>query len=166
MEKRRIAIVGSRTFPLPSAIWDTLDLDQKNDAATAGRAIVLGFVEHLNSREHIVVSGGARGVDSWADEFAAARGIAVEVIKPDWKKYGKSAGFRRNKEIVAAADDVVAFWDGQSRGTLHSIRLAHKAHTPYCIIGPDGEVKLAVTEEVFAAAEAEGGPEFAIPKGT
>lgn len=150
MPKRRIAIVGSRTFPLPQAIWDSLQLDAQAIAAEKGREIVSNFVAHLKRHEHVVVSGGARGVDSWGAAFAEERGIEVEVFKPDWKKYGKSAGYKRNKEIVDAADDVVAFWDGQSKGTLHTIQIAHKAGKPYCIFGPDGEVKMALTEEVLS----------------
>lgn len=165
MEKRKIAVVGSRTFPLPKDIWESLDLDAKAVAAQAGRAIVHGFIEHLSKRQHVVISGGAQGADSWAAEFAQERGIHTVEIRPNWKKYGRGAGFKRNKEIVLASDDVVAFWDGQSRGTLDTIRKAHKLKRPYCIIGPDGAVKLAVTEEVYAAA-GEDQPKFAIPKGS
>lgn len=163
--KRRIAIIGSRTFPLPAIIWDDLDVGTQAEAAKAGRALVADFVSHLSPSQHIVVSGGARGVDSWAEEFAAERGIEVVSIKPEWKKYGKSAGFKRNKEIVANSDDVVAFWDGQSRGTLDTVRKAHKAQKPYAIFGPDGEIKLAVTEEVYQTAEGTT-PAFHIPKGS
>lgn len=165
MTKRKIAVVGSRTFPLPAVIWDGLDLDMKADAANAGRALVSDFISHLSAGQHVIVSGGARGVDAWAEEFATERGIEVISIKPNWKKYGKSAGFKRNKEIVNEADDVVAFWDGQSRGTLDTVRKAHKAQKPYAIFGPDGEIKLAVTEEVYATAE-DTQPAFHIPKGS
>jgi hypothetical protein len=46
------------------------------------------------------------------------------VFKPDWNKYGKSAGFVRNKLIIENADIVFAFWDGESKGTLISINIA------------------------------------------
>lgn len=72
-----------------------------------------------------LVSGGARGVDTWAAEiWEGELGLYITTIRPDWDRYGKSAGFRRNVEIVEQADAVVAFWDGESKGTLHSINLA------------------------------------------
>lgn len=150
MEKRKIAIVGSRTYPLPKHIWDNMELEAKDVAAAAGREFVKRFISHLSPSQHVVVSGGAEGVDSWAAEFAEERGITVVVIRPNWKKYGRGAGFKRNTEIVLAGDDVIAFWDGKSQGTLDSVKKAHKTHKPYCIFGPDGLVKVAVTEETYA----------------
>ena len=84
------------------------------------------------------VSGGAKGVDSWAEnevgEFnnnlSPEARIGVIVFKPDWDKYGKRAGFLRNIDIVKNADMVIAFWDGKSRGTKHSIDLAVKQEKP------------------------------------
>lgn len=162
--KRYIAIVGSRTFPLPAQIWESLDLEAKAIAADRGRATVELFIKQLSPRQHVVVSRGARGVDSWAAELAEERGIEVVTFLPEWKKYGNSAGFKRNKLIVEKAQDIVAFWDGQSKGTLHTVRIAHKARKPYCIFGPDGLVKLAVTEEVYEAAGTTA-PLFVVPKG-
>jgi len=48
------------------------------------------------------------------------------IIKPEWNKYGKSAGYKRNSLIINEADKVVAFWKGESKGTKHSIDLAIK----------------------------------------
>ena len=52
------------------------------------------------------------------------------IFLPDWDKYGKSAGFIRNKLIINEADMVVAFWDGKSKGTKNSIDLAINAGKP------------------------------------
>lgn len=54
--------------------------------------------------------------------------IAATIIEylPDWDKYGKSAGFKRNTTIVEACDTLLAFWDGKSRGTQDSIAKAEK----------------------------------------
>lgn len=73
-----------------------------------------------------IVSGGARGADSLAEKYALDNGIDVEVLKPDWARYGKAAGMIRNKLIVEQSEVVVAFWDGQSRGTKDSIDYAQK----------------------------------------
>ena len=71
-----------------------------------------------------VVSGGARGADSLGERWAKENGIPTKIFPAQWDKYGKSAGFRRNKDIVANCDAVAAFWDGQSRGTENTISIA------------------------------------------
>lgn len=71
-----------------------------------------------------VVSGGARGLDQLAESMARAAGKRVRSIKADWAKYGRSAGHRRNPDIVAAGSEVHAFWDEASSGTAGSIGIA------------------------------------------
>lgn len=73
-----------------------------------------------------VISGGARGVDRmgflWAEEFH----IPVAIFLPDWKRYGNRAGILRNIEMIDYADALIALWDGESKGTRHSIDYAIK----------------------------------------
>lgn len=88
----------------------------------------------------IVVSGGASGVDSWAEVYAKQRGLQTEIYPAMWSTYGKSAGFRRNADIVNAADQVVAFWDGESKGTAHTIKLARERGKSVTIFYKNGEV--------------------------
>lgn len=102
----KIAIVGSRGYS---------DLSRVREYV---KALPWGSV---------VVSGGARGVDSAAEQAAKEAGLEVLIFLPDWNKHGKKAGFLRNIDIVNAADKVVAFWDKVSRGTKHSMDLATKA---------------------------------------
>ena len=85
-------------------------------------------------RDTTVISGGARGVDTAAIGAARALGMNCEIFPAQWEKFGKSAGFRRNIDIVAAADKVVAFWDGESKGTKLSIDLARDSKKPLEII--------------------------------
>jgi len=68
-----------------------------------------------------IVSGGARGVDSSAREYATANGIELTEFLPDYKKYGRGAPLRRNLEIIKHADLCLCFWDGASRGTKYVI---------------------------------------------
>ena len=82
------------------------------------------------------VSGGARGVDKFAERLARARGMDVRVIQPDWDTHGKRAGYLRNREIVEACQWVVAFWDGESKGTKHTIDLALKAKLHLTVFFP------------------------------
>ena len=73
-----------------------------------------------------IISGGAKGVDTLAAEFAKSRGIKLTEFLADYKKHGRGAPIRRNALIVEACDKVLAFWDGVSKGTLSSINLAKK----------------------------------------
>lgn len=73
-----------------------------------------------------IVSGGAKGVDTLAEDFATANGFPVLRFLPDYHRYGKAAPHVRNGQIVAAADRVVAFWDGKSRGTKSTIEKAKR----------------------------------------
>lgn len=65
-----------------------------------------------------IVSGGARGVDTCAANYATENNIPVRIFKPDYERYGgKAAPLRRNIQIIEYSDLVLAFWDGKSRGT-------------------------------------------------
>lgn len=112
---KRVAIVGSRTWT---------DRDK-----------VIEYVMGLPSNT-IVVSGGARGVDRWAEQAARDRGLEVEVYRPDWTS-GRGAGMARNQIIVDRSDRVVAFWDGESRGTRDTILKTKRAGKPLKIINPE-----------------------------
>lgn len=81
-----------------------------------------------------VVSGGAIGADSLARKWANQHQVPILEIIPDWQKYGKYAGIRRNSEIVDCADWTVAFWDGNSPGTKSTIDYAHKHKQPVTVI--------------------------------
>lgn len=72
-----------------------------------------------------IISGGARGVDTFGVEWGVDSNIAEPVIfLPDWERFGKRAGYIRNNDIVETSDIIIAFWDGKSKGTAHSIKLA------------------------------------------
>lgn len=69
----------------------------------------------------VVVCGEAKGADELGKRYAESHGIEVVSMPADWNKYGKSAGYRRNREMAEIADGLVAFWDGESKGTKHMI---------------------------------------------
>jgi hypothetical protein len=77
-----------------------------------------------NTPEIIVVSGGARGADelgeSWA-EYMQFMKLQYPVTADDWDRHGKKAGILRNVEMAKIGDVLLAFWDGQSKGTKHMI---------------------------------------------
>ena len=64
-----------------------------------------------------IVSGGARGVDTCAREYAKSHGLILTEFLPDYQRFGRGAPLRRNIEIIDYAVLVLAFWDGKSRGT-------------------------------------------------
>ena len=64
-----------------------------------------------------IVSGGAKGVDTIAAEYAKSHGIKLVEFKPEYEKYKRGAPLKRNIIIAEYADKVIAFWDGKSRGT-------------------------------------------------
>ena len=81
-----------------------------------------------------IVSGGAKGIDSCAAEYARKNNIKLTEFLPEYSKYGKAAPIIRNKKIVDYADEVIAFWDGKSKGTLSVIKYAEKSKKPCKII--------------------------------
>lgn len=74
----------------------------------------------------LIISGGAKGIDAVAEQYAAAHGIESKVFKPDYARFGKAAPLKRNDEMVELADMVLAIWDGKSHGTKHTIDYAEK----------------------------------------
>lgn len=73
-----------------------------------------------------IVSGTARGADTLGEQFAAEYNIPVKRFPANWDLYGKSAGYKRNYEMAVYGDALIAFWDGQSRGTKSMIDIATK----------------------------------------
>lgn len=105
-----LAIVGSRTFK-GSIEEDVSEFILKK----------MGQVPKL------IVSGGARGVDSLAVAYARKHKIPYKTFLPEWSKLGKKAGLARNTDIINAATHVIAFPDKKGgNGTRDSIRKAQK----------------------------------------
>ena len=77
-----------------------------------------------------IVSGGAKGVDTSAREYAQAHGIPLTEFLPDYRRYGRGAPLRRNITIIEYADLVLAFWDGKSRGTKYVIDQCRERGVP------------------------------------
>ena len=93
------------------------------------------YLDKIHSVEPLtyIVSGGAKGADSLSERWAKENNIETLIFIPDWNKHGKKAGFLRNEDIIKSSDAVIAFWNGESRGTLSSINLAKK-YEKSCLI--------------------------------
>lgn len=118
MEELRIIIAGSRNF----------------DDYEILKTEVVNIVKYFNRpRKYIkIISGGAKGADKLGEKFAEEYQMQVKRFIPDWDGLGRRAGVIRNDEMAryAVADNskgmLIAFWDGESRGTMHMINLAKK----------------------------------------
>ncbi len=81
----------------------------------------------------LIISGGATGIDTIAEEYASLSGIQTSIFNPEYIKYGRSAPLIRNSQIVNACTHLLAFPSATSKGTWDSIRKAGKAGKPYII---------------------------------
>lgn len=90
--------------------------------------------DYLPPQTSEIISGGAKGVDSSARCFAIAQGIPLAEILPEYAKYGRAAPLRRNMEILARADFVLAFWDGESRGTAFVVKQCRRLGKPLRVV--------------------------------
>ncbi len=80
--------------------------------------------------ELIFISGGCSGADLLGERYAKENGYALEIYPANWKKYGRSAGPKRNKQMADNCDYVICFWDGKSRGTKSMIDYAKALNKP------------------------------------
>jgi len=110
-------VAGSRSFNDYELLSQTLDNLLSNQPKVA------------------IVSGGARGADSLAERYAKEHNLPLKVFPADWNRFGKSAGYKRNRqmhEFIAQFKNrgCVCFWDGQSRGTAHNFELCKEFNNP------------------------------------
>lgn len=84
----------------------------------------------------IVISGHARGADSLGEKWASEMGLTCEIYPANWNKYGKSAGYIRNKQMAEVGDALIAFkiQGIQSKGTDNMISLAEKKGIPIRVV--------------------------------
>ncbi len=122
-----MAIVGSRTVG-------------KDNLITVGKKVT-EYINTLNKSEDIVISGGAdSGADYWAKRICKDQRRPYIEAPAFWipnNNHGnvdKSAGPRRNTTIALACTELVAFWDGKSRGTADVVKKAQELGRPIKVI--------------------------------
>lgn len=117
-EAMNIIIAGSRNFDdyrlLKNTVSDYIEENQVN-----------------NTQQIRVISGGAKGADRLGECYAFDNGYSVIRFQALWGVYRKSAGPRRNNEMAKFASEsgsgtLIAFWDGESRGTKNMIDTARR----------------------------------------
>ena len=103
----KVAIIGSRDLHMDIGKYIKKYVDVKNIT--------------------LIISGGARGIDTLAEKYAIEHDIPMKIFYPEYENHGSNAPLRRNIDIVDMADIVVAFWDKESRGTKFVIDYARKS---------------------------------------
>ncbi len=98
----KVAIIGSRDCP------------------------AIDILAQLDELPEEIISGGARGADTYAREFALQHYIPLTEFLPEYDKYGRGAPLVRNRLIAEHCDLLLAFWDGKSHGTKYTIDYAKK----------------------------------------
>lgn len=111
--RARIIVCGSRDFKDKKLAFKKLDRLTKK------------------FRDPIIIHGAARGADRLADIWAWRRGLNCMRFKPDWYAEPKAGGIIRNRDMCKYAKEYkknlcIAFWNGRSKGTKHTIDTARK----------------------------------------
>ena len=89
---------------------------------------------HIPPDVELIITGGAKGVDTLAEAYARERGIPTLTVRPLYETYGRAAPLRRDEEMVDMADAVLVVWDGVSRGSKHTADYARKKGKPLQIL--------------------------------
>lgn len=119
-ETVRVGIVGSRSITDEEYVFYVLNFYLRR---------------LLAEKEVIIVSGGAVGTDKIAEKFAEQKGIEAEIYEPEYDKFPtKVAPIKRNQTIVDNSDYLIAIFDGSSKGTASTIRMAEKRNIPIKIV--------------------------------
>ena len=82
--------------------------------------------KYVTNEIDVILSGGAKGVDTIAEEFADKNKLSKIILRPKYNIYGKAAPLKRNEELINMADKVLVVWDGASKGTKYTIDYAKK----------------------------------------
>lgn len=88
---------------------------------------------HIPPDVDTIISGGAEGVDTLAEQYADAHRLSKYIIRPRYDLYGRAAPVKRNEQMVDIADAVLVIWDGASKGSQHTFSYAQK-HAKSCIV--------------------------------
>lgn len=109
----RVAVIGSRTLT------------------------VHNLADYLPKDTTELISGGAKGVDTSARNYALANQLPLTELRPDYRRYRKGAPLKRTIDIIQQADFVLIFWDGASKGTRYAIEQCEKLEVAYRVYRKD-----------------------------
>ena len=114
--KYKLGIVGTRNPGISYEVWETL---------------ITSIIKLDEISE--IISGGAKGIDSYGKLLAIKNHIAFKEYNPEYGKYGRKATLIRNRQIVVNSDKIIAFPSQGSIGTYHTISIARELNKPVII---------------------------------
>lgn len=86
----------------------------------------------------LIICGGAKGVDRCAMIYATQHNIPFKIFYPNYTMYGKIAPLENLSKMAAYGNELLAFWDGKSKGTIHIIREMENLDKPVRVINMCG----------------------------
>ena len=94
----------------------------------AGSRSIADFdlTEYIPEGIELIISGGAKGVDTIAEKYADKHKISKLILHPNYSLYGRAAPIKRNEIMVDLADNVLVIWDGKSKGAMYTAEYAKK----------------------------------------
>lgn len=116
----KLLIAGSRT------IGKSQDGSYDYDTLVS---LISHTIAKYNLEPDLILSGGANGPDKAGEEWAKINNVRIMIFKPDWS-IGRGAGIINNKRLVDNADALLVMYDGQSKGTLDTIKRFKKQGKP------------------------------------
>jgi len=115
----RVAVIGSRGFSDYNFFRENLQL----------------VISKLEGEIEYITGGAKSGADSLISRYCKENGLKLTEYLPDYITYpNKSAPLKRNHTIVENSTHLIAFFDGSSKGTAYTIRLAENKGIPIRII--------------------------------
>ena len=89
---------------------------------------------YVSAEVDTVISGGAGGIDSLAEQYADLHRLSKHILRPRYDLYERAAPLKRNEQMVDMADAVLIVWDGCSKGTQYTLKYAQKMNKPTTLI--------------------------------
>ncbi len=89
---------------------------------------------YISADVDTVISGGACGIDSLAEQYADLHRLSKYIVRPRYDLYGRAAPLKRNEQMVDMADAVLIIWDGRSKGTKYTLDYAKKANKQVLLV--------------------------------
>lgn len=108
----KVIIAGSREF-------DNYDMLKEKCDKILSRKVNEG-------EEIVIVSGTAKGADTLGEKYAEERGYKIERYPANWDKYGKRAGYLRNKKMAEVSNACIVFLSSkaENKGSKMMISIA------------------------------------------
>ena len=92
------------------------------------------LTDYIPENTELIISGGAKGIDSIAEKYADKHKISKLIMHPKYNIYGKFAPLKRNEKMVDIADIVIVIWDGKSKGTKYTLDYAQKSNKEIVLV--------------------------------